>query len=72
MAHWGFTVHKWLGMVTALFIVARLFHGFYGPDQARFAHWVPYTGERLQLVCDDLRTLLTMKLPNRSPHQGTP
>ncbi|MDD3581087.1 MAG: cytochrome b/b6 domain-containing protein [Desulfobacca sp.] len=70
MVHLGFTVHKWLGMGTALFIGARLFHGLYGPDQARFAHWVPYTWERLQLVCEDLRTLLTLKLPNRSPHQG--
>lgn len=39
----GFTVHKMLGFVTGLFAAALLFHGFWGPERARFANWVPYT-----------------------------
>jgi len=70
MEHLGFSIHKWLGMGTALFVAARLYHGCCGPDQARFVNWVPYTWKRLQLVFEDLRTLLTLKIPNRPPHQG--
>lgn len=70
MRHLGFSLHKWLGLGTALFVSARLFHGLYGPDQARFAQWVPSTSERLQLVFEDIRTLFTLKLPDRPPRQG--
>ncbi len=66
----GFPVHKLLGMGVALFVSARLFHGFCGPDRARFATWVPYTPDRLRLVFEDIRTLITLKLPDRPPHQG--
>jgi len=68
--HLGYTVHKMLGMGTALFVGARLFHGFMGPEQARFANWVPYTPERLKMVLEDMRGLFTLKLPERGPHQG--
>jgi cytochrome b len=68
--HLGFTVHKMLGMGTALFVGARLFQGFWGPEPARFANWVPYTPERLKLVFEDIRNLFTLKLPDRSPHLG--
>ncbi len=70
VSHLGFMVHKMLGMGTAMFVAARLFHGFCGPEPARFATWVPYTPERLQLVWEDLRSLCTLKLPERAPHQG--
>jgi len=68
--HLGFTVHKMLGLGVALFIAARLFHGFWGPKIARFSTWVPYSGERLRLVLEDFRTLLRLKLPDRPSHQG--
>jgi cytochrome b len=66
----GFTVHKMLGLGTGLFVAARLFHGFWGPDQARFANWAPYTPERLKMVYEDIRNLFTLKLPDRPPRQG--
>lgn len=66
----GFTVHKMLGMGTALFVGGRLFHGFWGPEQARFANWLPYTSERVKMVFEDIHTLFTLKLPERAPHQG--
>jgi cytochrome b len=68
--HLGFTVHQMAGMGTALFVVARLFHGFWGPETARFANWVPYTPERLKLVFKDIGNLFTLKLPDRPPHLG--
>jgi len=66
----GFTVHKMLGMGTALFVGARLFHGLWGPKQARFANWLPYTPERLKMVFEDISNLFTLKLPDRPPHLG--
>jgi cytochrome b len=68
--HLGFTIHKMLGLGTALFVSARLYHGLCGPAGARFARWVPYTAERLKQVIEDLRTLLTLKLPDRPSRQG--
>jgi hypothetical protein len=68
--HPGFTIHKMLGLGIALFLSARLFHGFWGPDQALFANWVPYTSDRLRLVLEDIRALFTLRLPDRPSHQG--
>jgi cytochrome b len=68
--HLGFTVHKMLGLGTALFVGARLFQGLWGPEQARFANWVPYTPERLKMVFEDICNLFALKLPDRPPHLG--
>jgi cytochrome b len=68
--HLGFTVHKMLGLGVALFIAARLFHGFWGPRPARFSTWVPYSVERLRLVFEDFLGLIKLKLPDRPSHQG--
>lgn len=66
----GFTIHKMVGLGVALFIAARLYHGFRGPKPARFATWVPYSRERLRLVLEDILGLIKLKLPDRPPHQG--
>ena len=68
--HLGFSLHKWLGLTLSFFVAWRLWQGFYGPPEARFREWVPYTRDRLALVAEDLLTLLRGKLPERSPHQG--
>jgi cytochrome b len=70
VSHLGFMVHKMLGLGTAMFVAARLFHGFCGPEPARFANWVPYTSERLKMVLEDMRGLITLKLPERGLHRG--
>jgi cytochrome b len=70
MQHLAFKVHKMLGLGVALFIAARLYHGFRGPKTARFAAWVPYTTERLRLAFEDILGLIKLKLPDRPPHQG--
>jgi cytochrome b len=66
----GFPVHQMVSLGAVLFVSARLFHGFWGPDQDRFTAWAPYTPARLRLVFEDIRTLLTRKLPERPPRQG--
>jgi cytochrome b len=68
--HAGFSLHKWLGLALSFFLAWRLWHGRYGPPEARFSHWVPYTPERLHLVWEDCVNLLRLKLPDRPSHQG--
>jgi cytochrome b len=68
--HLGFSIHKWLGLTLAFFIAWRIWHGFFGPREARFDQWVPYTPERLQLAKEDCLSLLRLRLPERASHQG--
>ncbi len=68
--HLGFSIHRWLGMGLSIFMALRLLWGFWGPDNVRFTQWVPYTPERLKLVWEDGLTLLSLRLPDRPPHQG--
>ena len=70
LSHPGFTIHSWVGISLSLFIFLRLLYGVWGPDNARFAAWVPYTWERLRLVVEDLLTLAKLQLPERPAHQG--
>ena len=68
--HLGFSVHKWLGLTLSFFLVWRIWLGFYGPPEARFSQWVPFTPERLKLAGEDFLALLRLKLPERASHQG--
>lgn len=68
--HTWFSLHKWLGMGLTTFLALRLGYGFWGPDNNRFTQWLPYTSARLGLVFDDIRAVLSFKLPQRSTHQG--
>ena len=68
--HLGFSFHKWFGLGLAAFVALRLWHGFSGPQEARFWEWVPYTRERLSFIMEDIMTLLKFKLPERPPRQG--
>jgi cytochrome b len=68
--HWGFSVHKHLGIGLTFFLVLRIVYGFVGPPVARFADWAPYNLERLKLAWEDLLSLAKLKLPDRPPHQG--
>jgi cytochrome b len=68
--HVGFTVHSWLGMGLAMFVLLRLVYGLVGPETVRFSRWVPYTKSRLLAAAEDVRTLLRFRLPDRAVHVG--
>jgi len=70
LQHVGFSFHKWFGIGLAIFLALRLWHGFSGPQEARFREWVPYTRERWLCIFEDIATLLKLQLPERPPHQG--
>lgn len=68
--HPGFSLHSYLGMGLAFCMTLHLIYGFFGPDEARFHQWVPYTKSRLLLVWGDIINLLKVKLPERPSRQG--
>ena len=68
--HFGFTLHKWLGMGVVLFVCLRVFYGFVGPQNVRFSQMLPYNRNRPQLIGQDCLNLVTFKLPSGPTHQG--
>jgi cytochrome b len=70
MEHLGFSLHSWLGITFAFFLLLRIGYGFWGLDDYQFSKWVPYTRERLRAVLEDLWTLIKFKLPDRPTHSG--
>ena len=70
LEHLGFSLHSWLGISFVFFLVLRIGYGFWGPEAYQFTKWVPYTGDRLRAVREDLWTLIRFKLPQRPAHLG--
>jgi len=70
LEHMGFTVHSWIGMAGAFFVLLRGALGVVGPPDLRFTNWVPYTRERLSFVKEDIRGLFRLRLPERPTHVG--
>jgi cytochrome b len=68
--HLGFSIHSWLGIIFAFFLLLRAGYGFWGPDDHKFVKWVPFTRDRLRAVLEDLWTLIKLKLPERPTHLG--
>jgi cytochrome b len=66
----GFALHSWLGIGASVTVGLRLAWGVVGPRSARFSSWLPVTRDRLQLVVEDLNTVLRFRIPERAPHQG--
>lgn len=65
-----YTIHKWLGMGIALFILLRIIYGLIGAHSARFKNWMPYTMERLHLAFEGLLCAFLFRKPGRDAHQG--
>jgi cytochrome b561 len=68
--HVEFTIHKMLGVGLTIFILLRIWQGFFGPTEAQFRHRFPYTKDRLLLALEDILNLVRLKLPDRPAHVG--
>lgn len=68
--HTGFSIHRWLGIGTVVFVTLRILYGIVGPRSMRFVNWVPYTPERLRYVREDIVGLLRLRIPDRPTHVG--
>ena len=65
-----FGLLAWLTGGLAVFIFMRLIYGLVGPATVRFSQWVPYKKDRLEAVWEDVKTLLTFRLPDQPAHVG--
>ena len=68
--HDGYTLHLYVGLCFASFLLLRLIWGFVGPRALRFSAWFPWTRERFAYVKADVRTLMRFKLPEPVTHRG--
>ena len=64
----GFTIHKWLGMAVAFFVLFRIIYGIVGPQKVRILKWLPYTKERLKEAGEALTAALSFKRPSAPAH----
>lgn len=69
-AHLGSSVHKWIGIGFAIAISLRTLYGLFGPHEARFAAWFPFSAFNLRLAGQDILQLVCFRDPEREPHQG--
>ena len=67
--HNGFDTHGWLGLTVAAAISVRLLYGIWGPESARFLSWMPFSPERVALIWNGIKGLISLKLPDRQSHQ---
>jgi cytochrome b len=68
--HAGFDIHRWIGLGMTVAVAARFIWGFAGPQQVRFAAWLPLTRARLMVVAQDLAMLARLRLPVHEGHDG--
>jgi cytochrome b561 len=68
--HPGFDFHSIAGLGMAAALGMRLVWGLVGPRSIRFSTWLPVTASRLAPALEDLRGLLSLKLPSRENHEG--
>lgn len=66
----GFTIHKWLGILVAFFILSRIVYGFIGPQKARIIGWIPHSKEKIKEAGQAIVSALTYKRPASSSHRA--
>ncbi len=69
-AVWGYLIHAYLGLALTFFVLSRVLLGVVGPGALRFINWVPFTRERFRVVIDDIKQLVSLKLPEHHRHEG--
>jgi len=66
----GYLFHAYLGLSLAGFMAVRIIGGLTSSEALSFKSWSPFTKENLSLALEDLRSLLTLNVPDRGRHQG--
>jgi cytochrome b561 len=66
----GYLLHSYLGLSLASVILIRIVMGLTSSKALSFKEWSPFSKHQWQCAIHDFRTLLTLKIPNRSRHEG--
>ena len=67
---WGYLIHAYLGFGLGLCIALRLALGFTSSETLSFKDWSPLLLKQWEMALADLKSLLTLNLPERDRHQG--
>jgi cytochrome b561 len=66
----GYLIHSYLGLSLACTLFIRLLVGFTTYQTLSFKDWSPFSKQQWKFALEDLRTLLSLKIPERAKHQG--
>lgn len=66
----GYLLHSYLGLSVAAIIILRLVVGVATQGTLSFKSWYPFSIKQWQLLLEDFRSLLSLKIPERDRHQG--
>ena len=66
----GYLLHSYLGLSVAATIILRLVVGVATQWPLSFKNWSPISIKQWRLALDDLRSLLSLNMPERDRHQG--
>jgi cytochrome b561 len=66
----GYLFHAYLGLSLATFVLLRVLRGFVGPGPLRFADWSPLSRRQWTMALQDLRNLVSFRVPERGMHEG--
>lgn len=65
----GYLLHSYLGLSLASMVLIRLLIGFTSAPILSFNYWSPFSKQQWTLALDDLRTLLSLKIPERDRYK---
>jgi cytochrome b561 len=66
----GYLLHSYLGLSLASMVLIRILIGFTSSQILSFKDWSPISKQQWKFALEDLRTLLSLKVPERDSHQG--
>lgn len=66
----GYLLHSYLGLSLASIMLIRIVIGFTHSKSLSFKEWSPFSKYQWQCAIEDFRSLLTLKIPVRSQHEG--
>lgn len=66
----GYLLHSYLGLSLASIMLIRVAIGLTSTQALTFKGWSPFSKHQWQFTFDDFRSLLTLKIPKRSRHEG--
>jgi cytochrome b561 len=66
----GYLLHAYLGLSLASVMVLRIVAGLTSSTALSFKSWSPFSRRQWQMALHDLRSLLSLKVPERDRHQG--
>ncbi|PKH86934.1 cytochrome b/b6 domain-containing protein [Colwellia sp. Bg11-28] len=66
----GYLLHSYLGLSLASIMLIRVAMGFTKSQALSFKAWSPFSKQQRQYAIEDFRSLLTLKIPKRGPHDG--